>query len=471
MLCYTVTVRGCPTNTLISAARGSFHWHIVDSTSFGYASASHPEVAAEGSWSGSLQGPGHSFNSAAYSAADIARIVDKAKSLFIDVMFELDTPAHTMSWSRSHPEAMADCWDWLESSKQHHDIAAGRIDMIAVDPTSDSPARPLARELLRELAALSDSEYFHIGGDELNPACWNATQNIRQFTRRKFGGDDTVAYRKLEAEWHRDVAARTVKQEGKVPVMWQPAGPLDPGTWDDTYETMPPDTVFMLWYPRHTLAARAYADQQRDVVICSPFYLDQLLPGDVLDREITPADLLVDRWRGVYTVDITAGLSADEKLRVLGGQVSIWGEAVDDANVFNQAFTLGGAAAEALWSSGPSGPVQMSDTGDAAEGFATEQRFSRWICHLRGFGIVAAPLLPSHCQVIRHQPVTTMSPRASGTNGCANTVARGDGEWSTGAVVLSLLGGAVLGVLVSSLIVLKQRKQPAGSDFPIQTNG
>ena len=63
---------------------------------------------------------------------------------------------------------------------------------------------------------------------QLTSNCVRCGQNIRDFTRLKFGGDDTVAYRKLEAEWHRDVAAHTVKQEGKVPVMWQPAGPLDP---------------------------------------------------------------------------------------------------------------------------------------------------------------------------------------------------------------------------------------------------
>ena len=155
-----------------------------------------------------------------------------------------------------------------------------------------------------------------------------------------------------------------------------------------------------------------------------------------------------------------AGLRVQTKRRsVAGGQLSIWGEAVDDANVFNQVFTLGGAAAEALWSSGPSGPVEMSDLGDAAEGFATEQRFSRWICHLRGFGIAAAPLLPSHCQVIRHQEVMHKAPPADTAAG------GGGGEWSTGAVVLSLLGGAVLGVAASSLIVLKQRKQQADSDF------
>ena len=158
---------------------------------------------------------------------------------------------------------------------------------------------------------------------------------------------------------------------------------------------------------------------------------------------------------------------SDQRCCDAGGQLSIWGEAVDDANVFNQVFTLGGAAAEALWSSGPSGsgPAEMSDLGDAAEGFATEQRFSRWICHLRGFGIAAAPLLPSHCQVIRHQEVMAAPPAAAGSGDCAGTAAGGGGEWSTGAVVLSLLGGAVLGVAASSLIVLKQRKQQAGSDF------
>lgn len=53
-------------------------------------------MARDGSWTGELtRGIGTNdgtFNPSAYSAADIAAIVEHADSLFIDVMFELDTP-------------------------------------------------------------------------------------------------------------------------------------------------------------------------------------------------------------------------------------------------------------------------------------------------------------------------------------------------------------------------------------------
>ena len=41
----------------------------------------------------------------------------------------------------------------------------------------------------------------------------------------------------------------------------------------------------------------------------------------------------------------------------------------------------------------------VSSAGDEAEGLATEQRLSRWLCHLQGLGIAVGPVLPSYCQV------------------------------------------------------------------------
>ena len=88
-----------------------------------------------------------------------------AESLYIDVMFELDTPAHTMSWGRSHPEVMAQCWDWLESKQSHPSIAADHLDAMAIDPLAqfNGGARALVTDLLTEMAGLSSSPYFHIG--------------------------------------------------------------------------------------------------------------------------------------------------------------------------------------------------------------------------------------------------------------------------------------------------------------------
>jgi hypothetical protein len=101
-------------NGMAAARLNRLHWHIVDAPSFAYESASHPELARDGSWTGEINSRtgsgGHreaAFNPSAYSTVDVAAVVAHAESLFIDVMFELDTPAHTMSWGRSHPEIMA----------------------------------------------------------------------------------------------------------------------------------------------------------------------------------------------------------------------------------------------------------------------------------------------------------------------------------------------------------------------------
>lgn len=86
----------------MAAARlNRFHWHIVDAPAFAYQSTSHPEMARDGSWTGEYRHGAHAFNPSAYSVADVTAVVAHADSLFIDVMFELDTPAHTMSWGRS----------------------------------------------------------------------------------------------------------------------------------------------------------------------------------------------------------------------------------------------------------------------------------------------------------------------------------------------------------------------------------
>ena len=42
--------------------------------------------------------------------------MERAKARFIDVVVELDTPAHTMAVGKAHPEMMADCWEWMATS-------------------------------------------------------------------------------------------------------------------------------------------------------------------------------------------------------------------------------------------------------------------------------------------------------------------------------------------------------------------
>jgi hypothetical protein len=137
-----------------------FHWHVVDSPSFPLDSAAYPELAREGSWSRS--------NATIYSQADVASVAERCNSRFVQLVMEVDTPAHTLAIGRSHPEMMTGqgCWEWMANSGFKVDVDSD--DCMALDPTS-SAAREMVRNLISEVATVAgpEAKFFHIGGDEV----------------------------------------------------------------------------------------------------------------------------------------------------------------------------------------------------------------------------------------------------------------------------------------------------------------
>ena len=64
-----------------AAKLNTFHWHIVDSTSFAFESAAYPELAEEGSWSRS--------NATIYTRDAMDAVVRRGKERFVDVVLEV----------------------------------------------------------------------------------------------------------------------------------------------------------------------------------------------------------------------------------------------------------------------------------------------------------------------------------------------------------------------------------------------
>ena len=147
-------------DAMAAAKLNVFHWHIVDSPSFPMASAAYPELSLEGSWSRS--------NDTIYSQNDIAAVVAHGTTRFVQVVVEVDTPAHTLAVARSYPEMMAGsgCWEWMADSGFKVDVDSD--DCMALDPTNPS-AREMVQTLLTEVGESvgNNTAYIHIGGDEV----------------------------------------------------------------------------------------------------------------------------------------------------------------------------------------------------------------------------------------------------------------------------------------------------------------
>lgn len=134
------------------------HWHVVDSQSFPFESASYPALSRGGAWASK----GHS-----YALSDVRELVSYAAERGIRVVPEFDTPGHVgRGWESS--AVLTTCYD-----------AGG-------SPTGTGPLNPtlnLTYEVLENLygdvlAAFYPETYVHVGGDEVATDCWESNPQI-----------------------------------------------------------------------------------------------------------------------------------------------------------------------------------------------------------------------------------------------------------------------------------------------------
>lgn len=126
----------------------SLHLHFSDWTDFRLVSDVYPGLASE----------------QAYSKADIRYLQDIAKRYHVDIVPEIDLPAHATVMTEYAPELGFKCPSmraakWQKSSPDKPDQA------WTIDITKEAN-RQWIEKLLHEFVPLFDSKYFHIGGDE-----------------------------------------------------------------------------------------------------------------------------------------------------------------------------------------------------------------------------------------------------------------------------------------------------------------
>jgi hypothetical protein len=164
------------------------HWHVTDDQSFPLVLQSFPKLSDAGSYNA-----GHPTH--VYSLHDVQTILDAATERGIRVIPELDMPGHTHSWFKGHPELATSC----------PGIAGGfGIPMNPISPVVDA----FVRTLWHEVNGLFPDKYVHIGGDEVNGACWGGNATIRAYMKQHFGNESDYGALGLDQLHDGDVPAR-----------------------------------------------------------------------------------------------------------------------------------------------------------------------------------------------------------------------------------------------------------------------
>ncbi|CDW53885.1 Beta-hexosaminidase [Trichuris trichiura] len=288
-----------------------FHWHIVDDQSFPFESEALPSLSAYGAYS----------SAHVYHPWDVAEIIEYARLWGVRVVPEFDSPGHMASWGLGKLLLLSDC---AFNEQQHYEQLK---TLGVIDPTKEENYKILGKIFEEVLTRFKDN-YLHLGGDEIPQFCWRNRNKVPQLRKAE----------KLDA-----MSLITFHFKNLLGSIKSKVRDFTPVYWHDAFQyvvNLTSKAVFQVWklndfwYDVDVITRSGHA-----VILSSCWYLNFI--------SYKPD------WRRFYTCDpraLSSGTRQQRKL-IIGGEVCLWGEYVDDTNVLQFLWPRAAAAGERLWSS------------------------------------------------------------------------------------------------------------------------
>ncbi len=316
------------------------HLHLTDDQGWRLDVPAWPRLAAAASWRArSMQGTRHSRplrfdarpHGGFYTADDLREVVAFAAARHVTVVPEVNMPGHMQAAIAAYPELG-------NTDVEGRSPEAGVWDSWGISPrvlnVSDATLA-FCRAVLDFVCEIFPSETIGIGGDECPYDEWRASLAVQQ-RRRALG----LATESALQGWFTDQMAAHLATRGRRAY-----------GWDEVVEgyTGPADKILVAAWrgpgPTAIAARRGF-----DVVTCPDVhaYLDYRQSDD--PGEPTPVGTLLT-LEDVYSfVPVPAGLEPDAARHVIGAQVNVWTEHMENARrVEYMAYPRACAFAEVAW--------------------------------------------------------------------------------------------------------------------------
>lgn len=341
-----------------------FHWHFADDEAFRLEVETAPEIWSESAYRGEgetlpgLFGGTPGPRGGSYSKQDVKRIVNHAKSLNIEVLPEIEVPAHALALTTIRPDLCDPDDSGSEASVQGY-------KRNVVNPARESTWEVL-EPLAVEVAALFPFKHLHLGGDELPDNTWAGSPLVDAY-KAEHG---LKSHEDVQGQIMHRLASH-ITAEGVVPCAWQEAALGCTGGIQN-------DAILFSWtgsQPGWEAAAKGYR-----VVMCPAqhTYFDMAHTSD-------PDDWGAN-WAANYALDETINWepepenSDDLKGRIIGVEGTFWSEFTSDALQYEPMIApriLG--LATMAWS--PKGRIQLDDLRAAASLYMSLFAEIGWTAH------------------------------------------------------------------------------------------
>ncbi len=268
-----------------------------------------------------------------YTQDDIKEIVQYAKDRFVNILPEIDVPAHSMAAVASYPELSCTPGTYAVNAGEEFQVWGKDGNQALIDNTlcpANEKVYTFLDTVFTQVAQLFPFEYIHIGGDEAAKNFWEKSDAVKALMQRE--GLKNVE--EVQSYFIKRVE-KIVEAKGKKMI-----------GWDEILEGgLAPNATVMSW---RGMAGGIEAAKQGHHVVMAPMdytYVD-LMQGDAYVEPPEFATLLLSKS---YKFEpIPQGV--DPNL-ILGGEACLWSEHTTNMRAGEYLlWPRGMAVAESTWS-------------------------------------------------------------------------------------------------------------------------
>jgi hexosaminidase len=311
-----------------------FHWHLTDDQGWRIEIKGLPELTNIGAWRVARTGKWGTFempqagekatDGGYYTQDDIREIVKYAKQRFIDILPEIDVPAHSLALIASYPN--------LSCTKEQYSVSPQYIpdsvdDVLCV---ANDSTWIILDKIFTQVAQLFPYGYVHTGGDEANRNFWMKDAKDIALMKKEGITKPSELQSYFEKRLEKLIVSKGKKMIG----------------WDEIVEGgLAPEAVVMSWRGKK---GGIEAARMGHKVIMTPI-LETYLSRKQGDPSVEPFGPGLLPLRTCYQFEpVPEGI--DPKL-IMGGQASTWTEKIPNyRHLEYMTWPRAMAISEVLWS-------------------------------------------------------------------------------------------------------------------------
>ena len=304
-----------------------FHWHLTDNEAWRIEIKKYPNLTTEGSYRGynkkipPFYGSGYKKYGGYYSQDEIRELISYAKKLNIEIMPEIDLPAHSWTLLQVMPELR-------EQSSNIISEDVGSYKNNTINPSLEK-TRKFLSNILHEISDIFSFKYIHVGLDERPSNSWEGSPSIIKFMK-----DNKINSQEEYQDYYMNNLIKILKSKNKTTSAWNEAAVTPYIDHEVGGSAGKIDKSCLIFSWEHSNVAQEVTDKGFETVLCpgQKTYLDMAYNNSTNERGICWAATI--EVKDIFEWDPLADIKNKNLVKGIQGQ--LWSETITDKKYLDQ---------------------------------------------------------------------------------------------------------------------------------------